>query len=75
MGKEPEWPEEMTLTQARLYLGISFTKMTTLIKRGLLTFEEDPLDCRVKLVRREDLDKLRRRWRGKTPASSKGKGK
>lgn len=73
MGKEPEWPEEMKLTQARQYLGISFTKMTTLIKRGLLAFEEDPLDCRVKVVKRADLDKLRRGWRGVKSSHSKGK--
>jgi hypothetical protein len=71
MGKEPEWPEEMKLTQARLYLGVSFTKMTMLIKRGLLTFEEDPLDCRVKVVKRSDLDKLKRAWRNVTPESVK----
>jgi hypothetical protein len=73
MGKEPQWPEEMKLTQARQYLGISFTKLTTLIKRGLLAFEEDPLDCRVKVVKRADLDKLKRAWRGAGPAQSKRK--
>jgi hypothetical protein len=73
MGKEPQWPEEMKLTQARQYLGVSFTKMTTLIKRGLLTFEEDPLDCRVKVVKRADLDKLRRGWRKESPGKLKSK--
>lgn len=73
MVKEPEWPEEMKLTQARQYLGISFTKMTTLIKRGLLAFEEDPLDCRVKVVKRADLDKLRRGWRKESPGKLKSK--
>jgi hypothetical protein len=73
MGKEPEWPEEMKLTQARQYLGISFTKLTTLIKRGLLAFEEDPLDYRVKVVKRADLDRLRRGWRKAPLGQSKSK--
>lgn len=72
MGEEQEWPEEMKLTQARLYLGISFTKLTTLIKSGILTFEQDLLDCRVKLVKRSDLDKLKRGGRNSTSGSSKG---
>ena len=50
--------EKMKLTEARRYLGISFTTMTKLIKKGVLAYESDPLDTRVKLVRKSDLDNL-----------------
>jgi hypothetical protein len=63
MDEEPEWPKKLTLTQAHKYLCISFTKLTALIKGGQLSFEQDPLDNRVKLVKRSDLDRLRRRGR------------
>jgi hypothetical protein len=56
-----ELPEKLNLTQARKFLGISFAKMTALISSGILPFEEDPLDGRVKLVRRVDLEALRQR--------------
>jgi hypothetical protein len=58
--KQTKWPEKMKLSQARRYLGISFTKMTTLVKSGRLTYETSALDCRVKLVKRADLEALKR---------------
>ncbi len=53
-------PEKLKLTQAREFLGISFAKMTALVSSGTLKVEEDPLDRRVKLVRRADLEALKR---------------
>ncbi len=53
-------PEKLKLSQAREFLGISFAKMTSLINSGTLQFEQDPLDHRVKLVKRDDLEALKR---------------
>jgi excisionase family DNA binding protein len=62
MAKKPEeFPERMTLTEACKYLRISFTKLTTLVHSGAISYETSPLDHRVKLVRRADLDELLRR--------------
>jgi hypothetical protein len=62
MAKTPEeLPERMNLTDARKYLGVSFTKMTSMINGGKIPYETSPLDQRVKLVRRADLDELLRR--------------
>jgi hypothetical protein len=66
-GKKPQgkaqtetWPEKMKLSLARKFLGISPSKMTHLIHNGMIKYEEDPFDHRVKLVRREDLEALLR---------------
>jgi hypothetical protein len=67
MDKAPEWPKNMTLTQARKYLGISFAKLTSLVRGGQIPFEKDPLDNRVKLVKRSDLDRLRRQGHRSRP--------
>lgn len=62
VGDSPnkELPEKLKLSQAHKFLGISFAKMTSLVTSGILPFEEDPLDRRVKLVKRSDLEALRR---------------
>lgn len=54
-------PEYMNLTEAHKYIGCSWSKLTSLISSGKIPFEADPLDNRVKLVKRSDLDKLRSR--------------
>ncbi len=51
-------PEKLTLSDARKFLDISFTKMTMLINQGIIPYETNPLDSRVKLVKRSDLEKL-----------------
>lgn len=48
------------MSLARKFLGISFSKMSYLIHKGMIEYEEDPLDHRVKLVKREDLEALLR---------------
>ncbi len=53
-------PDKLKLSQAREFLGISFAKMTSLINSGAIQFEQDPLDHRVKLVKRADLEALKR---------------
>jgi hypothetical protein len=52
-------PEKLKLSEARQYLNISFSKMTSLITSGMLAWEPDPFDNRVKLVKRADLDHLK----------------
>lgn len=58
--KETEWPEKLKLSQAQKFLGISSAKMTALISKGTIKFEQHPLDNRVKLVKRADLEDLKR---------------
>lgn len=48
-------------TEARKLLGISANKMAALIGSGTIPFEQDPLDHRVKLVNRKDVEKLMQR--------------
>jgi hypothetical protein len=57
-----EWPEKMTLSLARKFLGISFSKMSTLVSTGVIKIERNPLDNRVKLVLRTDLEELKRQY-------------
>jgi hypothetical protein len=57
-----EWPEKMMLSLARKFLGISFSKMSTLVSSGVVKFERSPLDHRVKVVMRADLEKLKRQF-------------
>lgn len=60
MAKKTKFPAKMKLTEARRYLNISFTKMTTLVRSGVISYEINPLDCREKLVKRADLEALKR---------------
>jgi hypothetical protein len=64
MIEKIEWPDKMKLSEACKYLGISFTKMTMLVQSGKLSYETSILDYRVKLVKRSELDELRRRSQG-----------
>jgi predicted site-specific integrase-resolvase len=52
--------EFLNLKEARQLLGVSRTKLWTLIKEGRLPIYHDPLNKRVRLVRRRDLENLRR---------------
>jgi excisionase family DNA binding protein len=56
------WPEKMKMSEARKYLGVSFQKMRMLIESGILEFEKSPLDGRLRLVKRSDLEELKRRY-------------
>jgi hypothetical protein len=51
----------INVTEARKILGISANKMAALIGSGTIPFEQDPLDHRVKLVSRKDVEKLMKR--------------
>ncbi len=54
--------EYITAEQAREILGVSRPKMTELLKPkdqgGLLEWVQDPVDRRVKLVKRADVERL-----------------
>lgn len=54
-------PRKIPLAEARKFLGVSPTKMTALVNNGEISVESDPLDRRVKLVKRSDLEKLKQR--------------
>jgi predicted site-specific integrase-resolvase len=63
-GSEPQaraWPVKMKLSQAAKFLGISSSTMSNMIGSGKIKYEPDPLDSRVKLVRRVDLEELLRK--------------
>ena len=55
----------MNLKEAREYLEISRVKMTKIVKDGTVPTIPDPLDSRSRLVKREDVKKLK--LRTKTP--------
>jgi excisionase family DNA binding protein len=59
----------MTAMEAQAYLGITPVTLAKLLKNGTLPFERDPLDGRVKMVKRADVEKLAARsTRGKDAA-------
>jgi hypothetical protein len=53
--------ELIKVAEARKLLGISANKMAALIGSGTIPFEQDPLDHRVKLVSRKNVEKLLKR--------------
>lgn len=53
--------ELIKVAEARKLLGVSANKMAALIGSGAIPFEQDPLDHRVKLVSRKDVQKLIKR--------------
>ena len=48
----------LNLTQARKILHVSPNKMSQLVRTGRLPYTQDPLDYRVKLVKRKDVEAL-----------------
>lgn len=55
--------EYVTVREAGEMLGVSKVKMAQLIRDGLLDAQESVLDKRVKLLRREDVERLARTLR------------
>jgi hypothetical protein len=47
------------MSEAHRFLGVSHAKMTSLVKTGVIPHERNPLDHRVKLIRKSELEKLR----------------
>lgn len=58
MGKAKDL---ITVREARAALGISPAKMSKLIREGVLKYWLDPLDARVKLVSRAEVNNLKPR--------------
>jgi hypothetical protein len=56
-SREARPPEKLSVLEARKFLGVSASKMTELLSSGL-AWESDPLNRRVKLIRRADLEAL-----------------
>ncbi len=56
--------DTMNITEALRVLKISRTKMAQMLEEGHLAYELNPLDKREKLVKREDVEKLRRFTKG-----------
>ena len=52
--------DEIELTKAAQYLGISRNKMWKIAKSAIIPHRIDPLDSRKKLFRKRDLDRLKR---------------
>lgn len=52
---------EMPLKEAARYLGVSRSKMWTLVKNNTIPHKKDPLDDRKKLIKVSDLNKLKAR--------------
>ena len=50
---------EMTVAEAKAYLGISHGTMASLINSGRLKTRQDPLDRRRKLVKTSEIKKLK----------------
>lgn len=50
----------LPLRQAADYLGVSHVKLGQLAKEGTITYVTSPLDKRMKLFKRVDLDQLKR---------------
>jgi excisionase family DNA binding protein len=47
------------MAEAARMLGVSHTKLWRLVRDGTLSAQENPLDRRVKLIRREDVERLK----------------
>jgi excisionase family DNA binding protein len=66
--------EFMTVGEAAAYLGVSKPKMTRLIHAGMLPTLENKLDLRSKLVRRADVEALKRQGRPSEAPSKSAAG-
>jgi len=51
--------EFLTMQEAQEYLGVSRTKLWTLVKEGVVATFSDPLDKRRRLVRKDDIAVLK----------------
>jgi hypothetical protein len=62
----PDEPDDLlSASEARKLLGVSTRKLAELFRNGALTAESDPLDKRLKMVKRVQVEALARRARPK----------
>lgn len=59
MSEQSPTKEWITTTQATAYLGVSSKTMSRLIRDGVIRTHSHPLDRRKKLVRLEDVTRLK----------------
>jgi excisionase family DNA binding protein len=52
--------ELATISEAARFLGVSRTKVWQLVKNNIIPYQKDPLDDRKKLIRKTDLEQLKR---------------
>jgi excisionase family DNA binding protein len=52
--------ELATIAEAARFLGVSRTKVWQLVKNNIIPHQKDPLDDRKKLIRKADLEQLKR---------------
>jgi excisionase family DNA binding protein len=52
--------ELATISEAARFLGVSRTKVWQLVKNNIIPYQKDPLDDRKKLIRKADLEQLKR---------------
>lgn len=52
--------EQLTVEEARKVLGYTKNKMAFVLREGILKYEPHPVDKRIKLIRRSDVDALLR---------------
>ena len=57
---DAEADDLMTVGEARDYLGVGKQKMAKLISDGVLATQPDLLDKRIRLIKRADVERLRR---------------
>jgi hypothetical protein len=57
-GRPEKWPEKMKLSDVRKFPGVSVSMMTAMVSSGNIAVKDDPMDRRVRLVSRSDLEKL-----------------
>jgi hypothetical protein len=50
----------MTVAEARDFLSVGKQKMAKLISTGILATQPDPLDGRIRLIKRADVEHLRK---------------
>jgi hypothetical protein len=58
--------DNMTVEEVRRELGLSKVTMARLIKEQVIKVEPNPFDRRSKLIRRQDLEKLKKTYPVKT---------
>jgi hypothetical protein len=68
--KAQEGDEYIIAEEARQILGVGVNRMAQLLKDGVLPFERSPLDRRIKLIKRSDVEELAKKARPKILAAA-----
>lgn len=68
--REEGGDEYIIAEEARQILGVGVNRMAQLLKDGVLPFERSPLDKRIKLIKRADVEALAKKARPKGMAAA-----